>query len=202
MISERDLEALTKTMKLNEDRNTLFWGFNWESRGEKAGCARSGNNPAVTFGIYCDGGGCIAEASIRWLLLGEDIAPRLECFDDALCLLQTETFGKLLKAIRSLQGTTLDVTSMSDIFFAFGFTDLDTLSAAAQNARQLHHYCITMERTVRSAIWFDALSDDAARRIAGIIFSAEQQSARDDSDEEWDYALCEVDTGRMLVDWD
>lgn len=62
-------------------------------------------------------------------------------------------------------------------------------------------YCITMERTLRIAVNFDAANDDEAREKASEIFDNTSQDDFEQGSEEYDYALCD-DTGRTIVDWE
>ena len=54
-------------------------------------------------------------------------------------------------------------------------------------------YCITMERTQRVAVWFDAPNDEKAEKEADRIFGAATAADFEDGDEERDYALDNVD---------
>lgn len=62
-------------------------------------------------------------------------------------------------------------------------------------------YCITMERTQRVAVWFDAPNDEKAEKEADRIFGAATAADFEDGDEERDYALDNVDKGRTITPW-
>ncbi len=64
-------------------------------------------------------------------------------------------------------------------------------------------YCITIERTQRIAVWFDAEDDEAAEEKAGEIYNTTQDHPHEfeSGDTEYDYALDREDGGTIL-DWD
>ena len=62
-------------------------------------------------------------------------------------------------------------------------------------------YCITMERTLRVAVHFDADSDDKARERAIEIYDSATPAVFEAGDTEHDYALCDT-SARTLVDWE
>lgn len=61
-------------------------------------------------------------------------------------------------------------------------------------------YCITMERTLRTAISFEADNDDQACKKAEEISAQASSSDYEPGEEERDYALCD-EAGRLIVDW-
>ena len=61
-------------------------------------------------------------------------------------------------------------------------------------------YCVTMERTVRIAKWFEAENDKAAMDLAHLIHVRTDDSEYENGDSEYDYALCD-ETGKDLVYW-
>ena len=61
-------------------------------------------------------------------------------------------------------------------------------------------YCITMERTVRIAKWFEAEDDKQARELAEQIHLKTKDHEYEFGDSEYDYALASED-GRDLVLW-
>lgn len=65
-------------------------------------------------------------------------------------------------------------------------------------------YEITMERTVRFAVTFQAEDNDEAEEKANAIFNAamEDTDQFEGNDEEFDYALHNLDTGEELVEWE
>lgn len=63
------------------------------------------------------------------------------------------------------------------------------------------NYCITMERTLSLAINFEAENDDEAYTKAERISQDTKASDFEAGSEERDYALCDSDTCRTLVDW-
>lgn len=63
-------------------------------------------------------------------------------------------------------------------------------------------YCVTMERTLRIAVWFDAPDDEAAEEKAAEINRSTDLKAFEQGDVERDYALCDAENGRLLIDWD
>lgn len=63
------------------------------------------------------------------------------------------------------------------------------------------NYCITMERTLRVAVQFEADSDDEAYEKAKEIYDKSEPADYDQGEEEHDYALCDG-AGNLLVDWD
>ena len=58
-------------------------------------------------------------------------------------------------------------------------------------------YCMTMEQTRRIAVFFDS-DDEKANQILKETPSEDYESG----DKEYDYALCNVDTERTILDWD
>lgn len=62
-------------------------------------------------------------------------------------------------------------------------------------------YCITMERTLRVAVHFEASSDDAACEKANEIYDNATPTDFEAGDVGHDYALCDT-SGRTLVDWE
>ena len=65
----------------------------------------------------------------------------------------------------------------------------------------MKRYCITMERTQRVAVWFDAPNDEAAERKAERINDLAKPSDFETGDEERDFALEDVSEGRTIIDW-
>ena len=63
-------------------------------------------------------------------------------------------------------------------------------------------YCITMERSVRIAKWFDAESDEGAKEQAHQIHLQTEDEEYESGSSEYDYALVNEDTDRTLVWWD
>lgn len=61
-------------------------------------------------------------------------------------------------------------------------------------------YCITMERTLRIAKWFEAENDEIARGLADKIHMETKDSEYEGGDAEYDYALCH-EGGCTVVDW-
>ena len=63
-------------------------------------------------------------------------------------------------------------------------------------------YCITMERTQRVAVWFDARNDGKAEEKAMEIYGAVKPEDFDGGDEEYNFAVENVSEGTTLIDWD
>lgn len=63
-------------------------------------------------------------------------------------------------------------------------------------------YCVTMERTLRIAVWFDALDDEAAEQKAAEINQSTSLESFEQGDMERDYILCNMETQQMILDWD
>lgn len=64
------------------------------------------------------------------------------------------------------------------------------------------NYCVTMEQTRRIAVFFEAENDDLAGEAAARISLNASPEDFLSGDEERDYALCNQDTGRTVLDWD
>lgn len=62
-------------------------------------------------------------------------------------------------------------------------------------------YCITMERTQRVAVWFEAENDEAAEQKAERIYDDTMPEDFESGSEEYDYALEDVSDGRTIIDW-
>ena len=93
-------------------------------RSSKAWYAKSlgEHEPEIMFGIYDDHGeGCVAEMSMRWHQLGENLVPRLECFDDGWSVLAT--FGDLLAELAKRDGKNITEAEFADILLKLGFKD-------------------------------------------------------------------------------
>lgn len=64
-------------------------------------------------------------------------------------------------------------------------------------------YCMTMEQTRRIAVFFDSDDDEAAIEKANPdIEESTSEELGIPGDKEYDYALCNVDTERTILDWD
>lgn len=63
-------------------------------------------------------------------------------------------------------------------------------------------YCVIMECTLRIAVWFDAPDDEAAEEKAAKINQSTDLKDFEHGDAERDYAPCNADNGRLLLDWD
>ena len=63
-------------------------------------------------------------------------------------------------------------------------------------------YCVTMERTLRTAVWFEAPDDEAAEKKAAEINQATGLEEFEQGDVESDYALHNAETHQMVLDWD
>lgn len=62
-------------------------------------------------------------------------------------------------------------------------------------------YCITIERTMRIAKWFEAADDESATKEAHRIVNNVKPEEFEGGDKESDWALC-ADDGTMIVDWE
>ena len=58
-------------------------------------------------------------------------------------------------------------------------------------------YCVTIERTQRQQVWFEADNEDAACCAAGKIADSFHSSS-EFADEEWDY--CVVDESGLVIE--
>ena len=58
-------------------------------------------------------------------------------------------------------------------------------------------YCVTIERTQRQQVWFEADTEDVACRAAGKIMDGFDSSS-EFPDEEWDYCL--VDENGLVIE--
>lgn len=58
-------------------------------------------------------------------------------------------------------------------------------------------YCVTIERTQRQQVWFEADTEDVACRAAGKIMDGFDSSS-EFTDEEWDYCL--VDESGLVIE--
>ncbi len=63
-------------------------------------------------------------------------------------------------------------------------------------------YCVTMERTLRTAVWFEAPDDEAAEKKAAEINQATGLEAFEQGDVGHNYALCNAETHQVILDWD
>ena len=62
-------------------------------------------------------------------------------------------------------------------------------------------YCMTMEQTRRIAVFFDSDDDEAAIEKANQILKETPSEDYESGHKEYDYALCNVDTERTILDW-
>ena len=62
-------------------------------------------------------------------------------------------------------------------------------------------YCITMERTMRVALSFEAANDDDAIEKANRICQSADPSEFEDGVEERDFALVDGETHDLIIDW-
>ena len=62
-------------------------------------------------------------------------------------------------------------------------------------------YCITMERTQRVAVWYDANDDEDAEWRGDQILADFQEHPQKfaDGDEEFEYAICSEDGGDIVT---
>lgn len=63
-------------------------------------------------------------------------------------------------------------------------------------------YCITMEETRRIAVYFDADNDKLAEEKAAQINRKTKAENFASGDSERDYALCNMESGKTILDWD
>jgi len=63
-------------------------------------------------------------------------------------------------------------------------------------------YCITLEEVRRIAVYFDADNDEDAEEKAAQINQKTESTDFDDGTSERDYALCNTESGRTIIDWD
>ena len=61
-------------------------------------------------------------------------------------------------------------------------------------------YCITMERRVRFAKWFEAPDDEAAREEAKLIELLTEDAEYEAGESEYDYAVA-CEDGRYIIHW-
>ena len=61
-------------------------------------------------------------------------------------------------------------------------------------------YCVTIEMTQRTAVWFDADNDDEAAKYAEALVDDIDDDEFDD-EREYNHAVSSED-GRTIVDWD
>lgn len=73
----------------------------------------------ITFGLNFEGGGTAGEMQMRWIDLGNSIAPRLECFSDAFAALAS--FKDLIDALADKAGITPQ--GFCGLLAAHGFKD-------------------------------------------------------------------------------
>lgn len=79
--------------------------------------------PEIAFGIYPEGGnqGTDGEIMMRWHSLGKELAPRLECFDDALSVLVS--FADVLQRLAELDKNFTE-EDFKSLLKELGFKDL------------------------------------------------------------------------------
>lgn len=63
------------------------------------------------------------------------------------------------------------------------------------------NYCITMERTLRIAKWFDAKDDAEACERANLIHLQTDDYEYEGGDSEYDYSLVCTENGNELIPW-
>lgn len=63
-------------------------------------------------------------------------------------------------------------------------------------------YCITLEEVRRIAVYFDADNDEDAEEKAAQINQKTESTDFVDGTSERDYALCNTESGRTIIDWD
>lgn len=63
-------------------------------------------------------------------------------------------------------------------------------------------YCITLEEVRRIAVYFDADNDEDAEEKADQINQKTESTDFADGTSERDYALCNTESGRTIIDWD
>lgn len=61
-------------------------------------------------------------------------------------------------------------------------------------------YCVTIEMTQRTAVWFDADNDDEAAKYAEALVDDIDDDEFDD-EREYNYAVSSED-GKTIIDWD
>ena len=100
-----------------------FWGFICFSRQKYADVVPKDCEDRIMLGIQSREGGCYCEMGICWHNLGNCIAPRIECFDDAWAMLLTATCRKLVQRMLAA-GKNLTPEQASNILIECGFVDM------------------------------------------------------------------------------
>lgn len=79
--------------------------------------------PEITFGVYSDCGGCMAELTVKWgKLYGEDLVPQLQVFNDAWRMLSE--MKDLIDELAKYDKQNISADKFCEILLSLGFKDL------------------------------------------------------------------------------
>ncbi len=105
------------------DWTKVSWTFIHFSRQDYAKTVPCPAEDMVTVELEHSDGGCLCELSFRWHLLDKKLSPELTCFGDALPMLLTPTFSRLLWLLSDLKNPNYTTDDLADILLNLGAVD-------------------------------------------------------------------------------
>lgn len=117
-----------------EDWEALFWGFTCFSRQNYAAVVPIEGVNEILLSLQCTEGGTLGELAVRWYMLGDKPALRLEVFDEAWPITQTPTFVAFIEELTQMSRHHAPTPNeVSALLIAHGFTDQSDRPLGANN---------------------------------------------------------------------
>lgn len=105
------------------DWTKVSWIFINFSRQDYAKTAPCPAEDMVMVELEHSDGGAVAEMSFEWHRLKGTLSPQLTCFGDALPMLLTPTFTRLLRLLSDLKNPDYTPDDLADMLLKLGVTD-------------------------------------------------------------------------------
>ncbi len=111
---------MTKDERMRSLKDGDFYGFYRTSEAYLTLMSKRLHSE-IMFGVFCRGGGCRGEMSMRWHILGERPVPRLEVFDDAWAVLAD--LPELIEWLRGKANSEPTAEEFSAFLMSIGFKE-------------------------------------------------------------------------------
>lgn len=105
------------------DWTKVSWSFICFSRQDYAKTVPCPAEDMVMVELDHSDGGCLCEMSFQWYLLNKKLSPQLTCFGDALPMMLTPTFTRLLWLLSDLKNPDYTPDDLADMLLKLGVAD-------------------------------------------------------------------------------
>ncbi len=112
----------------------VSWTFIHFSRQDYAKTVPCPAEDMVMVELEHSDGGCLCELSFQWHLPDKKLSPQLTCFGDALPMLLTPTFDRLLWLLSDLKNPNYTPDDLADILMNLGAVDRSDQPRPCQGA--------------------------------------------------------------------